>query len=348
MWCMLASLPSPRTPDPHSAPPLRWGILGTGGIAGRMVDALRYHTRQTVVAVGSRSHDRAQQFASDKGIPRSCDSYERLVADPNVDIIYVASPHSEHAAHALLALQAGKPVLVEKAFTRNWNEASQVVATAKEAQLLVMEAIMTRFTPAIDILRQLVENGDLGTIDMVIADHGQNLVHVPRLVQPELAGGALLDLGIYCVQLAVMVGGLPERVSAIGACTDTGVDAHVSISCDGFQKAPQMMAALQTTMLASTATTAVVTGSQARVQLSCPFTSGGLALRYIPRDGEVLESPMPAITGAQALCYEAAHFAQLVADGQTDSPIMPADESVAIMGLLDDVRSQVGVRYPGE
>jgi len=345
---MLNAMPAPRTPDPHSAPPLRWGIIGTGGIAGRMVDALRYHTRQTVVAVGSRSHDRAQRFASDKGIPRAFDSYERLVNDPNIDIIYVATPHSEHAAHATMALQAGKPVLVEKSFTRNWNEASQVVSAARAAQLPVMEAMMMRFTPSIDVLRQLVDNGDLGTVDMVIADHGQNLVHVPRLVRPELAGGALLDLGVYCVQLAVLIGGMPERVDAVGACTDTGVDAHVSISADGFGRLPQMMASLQTTMLATTATTAVVTGSQARVQLSCPFTSGGVALRYVPNDGEVLETPMPAITGAQALCYEAAHFAQLVADGQTDSPIMPADESVAIMGLLDDVRSQVGVRYPGE
>ena len=345
---MLTALPAPRTPDPHNAPPLHWGILGTGGIAGRMVDALRYHTRQVVVAVGSRSHDRAQTFASDKGIPRAFDNYERLVSDPNVDIVYVASPHSEHAAHAIMALQAGKPVLVEKSFTRNWNEASQVVAAARAAQLPVMEAIMTRFTPALDILRQLVDNGDFGTVDMIIADHGQNLVHVPRLVQPELAGGALLDLGVYCIQLAVFLGGMPERVSAIGALTDTGVDAHVSISCDGFDRLPQSMAALQTTMLATTATTAVVTGSQARVQLSCPFTSGGVALRFVPTDGDVLESPMPAITGAQALCYEAAHFAQLVADGQLDSPIMPADESVAIMGLMDDIRSQVGVQYPGE
>jgi len=345
---MIAALPVPRVPDPLTAPPLRWGILAPGGIAGRMVDALHLHTRQQVVAVGSRSTERAQAFAQRYGIPRAYGAYEQLVADPNVDIVYVASPHSEHAAHAILALRAGKPTLVEKAFTRNRAEAQAVVAAARAANVPVMEAIMTRQTPALDIVKQLVDNGDLGVVDTILADHGQNLTSVPRLVRADLAGGALLDLGIYCVQFAVFLGGLPSRVVATGALTNTGVDAHVAISFDGFTRLPNALAALHTTMLSATPTQATVCGSSARVELAGPFTSGAVKLRVVMQGGDVLERPVPEITGSKALCYEAAHFARIVADGLHDSPIMPAEESVAIMGLLDQVRAQIGVVYPGE
>jgi predicted dehydrogenase len=313
-----------------------------------MVDALHYYTKQQVLAVGSRQLARAQAFAAQKGIPRAYGSYESLVSDPDVDIIYVASPHSEHAAHAMLALQAGKPTLVEKAFTRNWTEANRVVTTAQAMRVPVMEAIMTRQTPALDVVRQMVDNGDLGTVDTILADHGQKLTHVPRLVQPELAGGALLDLGIYCVQLAVFLGGIPTRVASVGAMTDTGVDAHDALGLDGFPRLPHAMAALHTTMLSATPTRASVSGSQARLELSGPFTSGGVALRFTPNKGDVLETSMPDITGSSALCYEAAHFARLVVEGRVDSPIMPAAESVGIMALLDDIRAQVGVVFPGE
>jgi len=327
---------------------MRWGILAPGIISDRMVDALRNHTQQQVVAVGSRDLGRAQAFAAAKGIPNAYGSYEQLVSDPNVDIIYVASPHSEHAAHAILALSAGKAALVEKAFTRNWAEASQVVATARAVGRPVMEAIMTRQTPLLDIVRQLVDNGDLGMVDTILADHGQNLTTVPRLVQPELAGGALLDLGIYCLQLAIFLGGLPSRVVAVGGLTSTGVDAHMSIACDGFARLPSALASLQTTILSLTPTVATIAGSEARVDLAGPFTTGGVAMRYISRNGQALEFPRPPIFGPSTLCHEAAHFAQLVADGRMDSPVMPADESVAIMRLMDEIRSQVGVVYPGE
>jgi len=345
---MIVSLPKSRVPDPREAPALRWGILAPGGIAGRMVDALQAHTRQQVVAVGSRSRDRAIAFAQEHMIPRAYASYEQLVADPQVDIVYVASPHSEHAAHAKLALRAGKPTLVEKAFTRNAAEARDVVATARAARVPVMEAIMTRQTPSLDVVKQLVDNGDLGIIDTILADHGQNLTSVQRVVRPDLAGGALLDLGIYCIQLAVFLGGLPKRVVAVGALTDTGVDAHVTMACDGFQRLPHAMAALHTTMLSTTPIRASISGATARIELNDTFTNGGVAVRFIPRNGDVVERPLPQITGPDALCYEAAHFARLVADGKLDSPIMPADESVAIMALMDDVRAQVGVVYPGE
>ena len=192
-------LPEPRTPDPHEAPGIRWGVLGPGGIARTFADAVAVGTAGVVAAVGSRSLERAQAFAAEFGIDRAHGSYDDLVADDGVDAIYVASPHSEHHAHALLAVGAGKPVLVEKAFTRSAAEAREVFAAAQERGLLVAEAMWSRYLPHYDVVRQAVESGLIGEVTTVFADHGQYLYPngPARLSQPELAGGALLDLGVY-------------------------------------------------------------------------------------------------------------------------------------------------------
>ena len=157
------------------APPLRWGVLGPGWIADQMVGSLRANTRQQVVAVGSREVCRAQDFADRHGIARAHGSYEELVADPLVDIVYVASPHSGHREHALLALEAGKHVLIEKAFARNAAEAPEIVASARSRGLFCMEAMWTRFLPGTDVMRQCLEQGLLGPVEVVFADHGQPL-----------------------------------------------------------------------------------------------------------------------------------------------------------------------------
>ena len=341
------TLPAPRTPDPMSAPALRWGILAPGGIAAKMAIAMARHTRQQIVAVGSRSLDRAQAFAAEFGVARAYGSYEDLVADPQVQAVYVASPHSEHAAHALLAIMAGKHVLVEKAFTRNRGEAAHVVATAKAAGVLALEAMWTRYLPRMDVVRRVVDDGLLGDVLTVQADHGQALLHVPRLVQPELAGGALLDLGIYPVSFAAFVLGLPREVRAAGQLTDAGVDAQDVIALSGFAAHPGAMADLHTTMLATTPTRAVIAGTAARLELDGPFYHPG-RVRLVAPDGAWVEDAPAAIAGPEGMCYEAAHLARLVADGASDSPLLPMGESVAIMGVLDQIREQVGVAYPGE
>jgi len=343
----LTTLPLPRTPDPASAPPLRWGILAPGGIATKMVTALQRHTRQEVVAVGSRTLDRAQAFADRFGIPQAYGSYEALVADPAVQAVYIASPHSEHAAQALLAIEAGKHVLIEKAYTRNRAEAERVVAAAKAARLIALEAMWTRFTPRHDVVRQVIEDGRLGDLVSVFADHGQMLTHVPRMVRPDLAGGALLDLGIYPVSFAIGVLGLPGQVRAAGKLTPAGVDIQDGILLGDFAAHPAAMAILHTTFEALTPTAAVIAGTAGRLELDPPFYHPG-QVRLVRPDGTVALSVEPAILGPEGLCFEAAHLAQLVADGQTDSPLLPMDESVAIMGVLDQIRAQVGVVYPGE
>ena len=192
----MSELPQSRVPDPMDAPPVRWGILGTGLIAGAMAYAVRSGTRSTLAVVGSRNAESAARFATEHGVARSVGSYAELVAAQDVDIVYVASPHSAHLEHALLALEAGKPVLVEKAFTRNADEASRLLGAARAAGLFCMEAMWARFLPHYDVVRQLVEGGHLGTVHTVFADHGQRLWPggPQRLSDPALAGGALLDL----------------------------------------------------------------------------------------------------------------------------------------------------------
>lgn len=345
---MSATLPRTRVPDPDEAPPLRWGILAPGGIAASMVEGLQRYTRQRVVAVGSRDTARAQAFADRWGIERAYGSYEALLGDGAVDVVYVASPHSEHRDHALAALTAGKHVLVEKSFTRNAAEAREVVDAARSRGLACLEAMWTRFLPRTDIVRQLLADGALGPVETLIADHGQRFAEDPtsRLFAPELAGGALLDLGIYPVSFASLALGRPARVTARGTTTSTGVDRQVSMVLDGYQGS-DAHAVLTTTMGAATPTTATISGPEGRLELAGPFYGPG-TVRLVTRSGEVFGSAPPVIKGHLGLCFEAAHLAQLVADGATESPLLGLDETIAIMETLDEVRAQVGVRYPGE
>jgi predicted dehydrogenase len=339
------SLPVSRVPDPATAPTLRWGILAPGWIARAFASALRASTKQQIVAVGSRSLERAAQFAAEFDVPAVYGSYEQLVADPNVQAIYVASPHSEHAAQALLAIKAGKHVLVEKAFTRDAAEARRVVDAAREHGVALMEAMWTRFLPRTDIVRQLLAEGVLGEIETVIGDHGQPLEHIERLMRPELAGGALLDLGIYPVSYSFFVLGRPSTVRTVGELTATGVDRQLSITFGDYVNHPHAQAMLNTTLAARTPTTMTISGTLARVELEGDFYTPG-RVRLASPTGEVLVSPQDVMVGHQGLAYEAAHFAQLVTDGFTESPQLPLEETVEIMETLDLVRKQLGVRFP--
>ena len=340
----MTSLPAPRTPDPATAPALRWGVLAPGYIAGTFTAAVHALTGSRVVAVGSRSQERARAFADTHGVERAYGSYEALVADDQVDAIYVASPHSEHLAHALLALRAGRPVLVEKAFTRNAAEARTLVDEAGRRGLALMEAMWTRFLPHIDVVRQAVADGLLGEVRAVEADHGQLLYPdgPQRLADPALAGGSLLDLAIYPVSFAHLVLGGFDTVSATGAVTATGVDGSETIAVTS----GAAVGTLASTMQALTPCRAHVSGTRARLEIDGWFYQPN-TVRLIDVDGverDVYEPP----TREHGLAWEAAEFARLVADGRTESDLLPLAETVRIMQVLDEVRAQLGVRYPGE
>lgn len=331
------------TEDPRTAPPIRWGILGAGGIAAAFAEAVRSTTRAQIVAVGSRNATRAARFATAHGIPTTHIGYRELVEDPQVDVVYVATPHSEHREHALLAIAAGKHVLVEKAFTRSVGEAQEVFDASRAAGVFVMEAMWTRHLPHVAALHQVVESGEIGDIITLHADHGQYFDFDPtsRLYDPALAGGALLDLGVYPVSFAHDLLGTPDAVRAVGTLTETGVDGQISMVLSYGERT---QAVLSTALWAATPTTAVISGTEGTITVAGSFYTP-TSFRVQRRDGRSWTFDQPIPHGLQ---YEAAEVARRVAEGATESPRMTWADTLAVLRTLDDVRAQVGVVYPGE
>lgn len=360
-------------PDPMDAPPLRWGIIGAGGIARTFARDVPAYTRSRIAAVAARDLDRAEGFAREFGVERAFGSYEELVASPDVDAVYVATIHPLHAEHALLALRAGKPVLVEKSFTMDAGQAREVLGTAREAGLFVMEAMWSRQLPHYRVIRQIVRNGGLGHVVSVQADHGQSLRDVPRLVRPELGGGALMDLGIYPVSFVHDVLGAPASVTAVGRLVrgdlgvargssrpvriDEGDAAVLSVSApEGAAEAPGgvgpdgALGVARCHLDGRSATSAEVVFERGALELPLQFYRPGvLRLRTFPEggpaDGAVVDWDSTLPGGFQ---YEAAEVARCLGAGLTESPDMTWRDTVEVMDAMDAIRAQVGVVYPWE
>jgi predicted dehydrogenase len=322
--------------------PLRWGIIGTGGIASSFAKDLKRLKDQRIVAVGSRDAAKARAFADTFGAERSYGSYENLVKDPGIDAVYVSTPHPMHCANTLLALEAGKHVLVEKPFAMDAAEASRMIATAREKGIFLMEAMWTRFLPHIVELRKIIASGVLGKIVSVMADHGQCFAFDPkhRIFAPELGGGALLDLGIYPLSFANMVLGKPDRITAVSDPTPTGVDAQTSIL---LQYGSGAHAILTTTSSAAGPIRAAVVGTEARVEIERFFFTPS-SFTLTAKDGRVLRRYKNSYKG-HGLREEAAEAARCLRQGLTESPIMGLDESLSIMRSMDEIRRQIGLKY---
>ena len=342
----LPTLPAP--PDPMAAPPLRWGILGAGYIAGRFAREVPTRSRQQILAVASRDQRRADEFAAAHQIGRAYASYELLATDPDIDVVYVATPHSFHRQHALLALTAGKHVLVEKAFTRNAAEAREVFDAAARAGLFAMEAMWSRFLPHMVALRAVVESGALGEVLAVNADHGQRLDTVERLLAPDLAGGALLDLGVYPLSFAHSLLGAPATVHAVGALTDVGVDSHEAVTLTYANS--RAVAVSTSNMWARRSSAASVVGTDARIDLTGPFYQP-TTFAVTPIEGEAWGWPPPAERepiDQGGFEHQAAEVASNVSDGRQESATMSWQATLEVMATMDEVRRQLGVVYPGE
>jgi predicted dehydrogenase len=320
--------------------PVRWGILGTGGIAHTFATDLRLTDSGVVAAVGSRAAATADEFADEYGIPNRHDSYASLVADPDVDVVYVATPHPSHRDNAVLALRAGKPVLVEKPFAMNAAEARDVVAVARETGLFAMEAMWTRFLPHVARIREWLASGVLGDIVTVTADHGQWFAEDPafRLFAPELGGGALLDLGVYPVSFASMVLGAPSRIAALGDPAFTGVDAQTSMLF-GYDSGAH--AVLTCTLRAKSPTRAAIVGTEARIEIDGDFYAP-TAVSLITRDGGI--SRVESDHEGRGLRHQADEVARLLAAGELESPLLPLAETVSIMATMDAVLDRIGLR----
>jgi predicted dehydrogenase len=324
--------------------PLRWGILGTGGIARQFTRDLLL-TGHTVTAAGSRTREGAERFAALFGLPAAHGSYEALVADPGVDLVYVATPHPFHYPNARLALDAGKHVLVEKPFTLNAAQASQLVALAADRRLLVLEAMWTRWLPHMARLREIVAAGTIGVLRSMSADHTQRLPDDPahRLNALELGGGALLDLGVYPVSFASALFGAPQSIQAVATFKETGADAQVGTM---FRYPGGQIATTYSASTTQGPNVAVILGTDGRVEVdSVWYTASGL--RVYDADGTLIEAVRPPVEG-RGMQFQAAEAERLVSEGRIASDILPPQETVAIMATLDAVREQIGLRYPGE
>ena len=329
---------------PAAEPSLRWGVLGTGWIAEQFVAGTLRHTPQRIVAVGSRSAERSAAFAAQHGIERSHGSYSALIEDPGVEALYVGVTAEAHKGLALEAIAAGKPVLVEKPFALTAAEAAEVRDAARSAGVLAMEAMWTRYLPQSDAIRLLCEQGALGDIELVSADHGQAIAHDPasRLLRPDLGGGALLDLGVYPLALASELLGTPVSVVAAGNVLESGVDGTVAmlLSYDG----STARALLSTSISTRTPTEAVIAGTAARIELEGPF--------FVPT-GFILAGPafgeepilrwrdQSGIAMHEGLSYQATALARFAGEGRTESPLHGLDESVAILSTIEAVRAQL-------
>ena len=324
----------------------RWGVLGTGGIAGLFVRDLALLPDTAVVAVGSRRQESADRFAAAHGIEAAVPTYADLVARPDVDAVYVATPHPGHHDAAMLAIEAGKAVLVEKPFTLNAAEARSLVAAARERGTFLMEAMWSRFLPHMVRLRELLAAGALGDVRSVVAEHGQWFARdaTHRMFDPALGGGALLDLGVYPVSFASMVLGAPTQVTAVSEPAFTGVDATTSLV---LQHEGGAQAVLTCSLEAAGVNSAAVAGTQARVDVD-PTWYAGTSMRVIGRDKTVLETYDGAVPGGKGLRLQAAEVGRCLREGRLESDVMPLDETVAIMATMDEVRRQIGLRYPGE
>jgi predicted dehydrogenase len=324
---------------------LRWGILATGGIARAFTNDLRLNGFD-VRAAGSRSLESARAFADEFGIAAAYGSYEELVADPDIDAVYIATPHPWHAAVALLAIEAGKHVLVEKPFTLTQSEARRVADAARARGVLALEAMWTRYLPHMVRIREIVASGALGDVRSLVADHTQKLPDDPshRLNALELGGGALLDLGIYPVSFAWDLFGEPTSIQSTAVFRSTGADAEIAVQF-GYETGR-----LASTFSASDVrgpNTAVILGTEARIEID-PIWYSPTSFRVVTHDGTVSEEYRSEVVG-RGMHYQAAALERLVAEGRLDGgDVLSTDESVAIMGTLDRIRAEIGLRYPGE
>lgn len=324
---------------------LRWGILATGWIADLFVQDLLDNDME-VTAVGSRSIETAVAFATKHGIPRSHGSYEALAADPEVDVVYIATPHPFHASAAELCIAEGKHVLVEKSFTLTGAEARRLLALSREHDVVVLEAMWTRFLPHMVRLREALASGIIGEIRTLVATHTQDLPDDPnhRLNALELGGGALLDLGIYPISFAFDILGHPTEVLASGRLKATGADAEVSTI---FRYASGACALTVSASDAPGSNRAEINGTEGHVEIDGVwYTPTGF--RIYNSEKKLLEEFKPATMKGRGMHFQAVELERLVAAGERVSPILPLEQSVAIMETLDDIRRQIGVVYPGE
>ncbi|UCH84338.1 MAG: Gfo/Idh/MocA family oxidoreductase [Candidatus Latescibacterota bacterium] len=323
---------------------IRWGILGPGAISRKFVVDLKTVHGTDIIAVGSRSQDRATQFASEFDIPRVHASYDALADDGQVDAIYVGTPHTFHKEHTILCLRHGKHVLCEKPFAINAVEAAEMVQVAKEHRCVLMEAMMTRHLPAMVKVRELIADGAIGEVRMITAGFGFRAEFDPksRLFDPALGAGALLDLGVYPLSLAFMLLGEPATIDARARLGETGVDEEAAVL---FGYPDGALAVLTMAIRLDIPREAYILGTRGRIKIWPRWwVPSRISLKKPGGDEQILDLPFKG--GGYA--HEAEAFMDVIRSGRLESEVMSLDESLSIMRTMDTIRAQWGLRYPVE
>ena len=323
---------------------VRWGIIGTGSIAKKFAEGLGVLPDAELIAVGSRAQETADEFAERFGVRNRHLNYEALAGDPEIDAVYVATPHPLHRENSILCLNAGKAVLCEKPFAINAREAEEVIHVAREKNLFLMEAMWTRFLPVMVRLRQVLSEGAIGEVRMLCCDFGFRAGFNPRgrLFDPELGGGALLDVGVYTVSLSSMIFGAPARVAGLAHLGETGVDEQSAfvLAHEGGE-----LSVLSTAVRTRTAQEAVILGTEGRIRLHSPWWRG--TKMTVSAAGEEDESVELPYDGNGYNC-EAAEVGKRLREGKLESEIMPLDETLSVMKTMDRIREEWGLKYPME
>ena len=339
---MTLTLPAPQLPDPATVPSLKWGIVGTG-IARAFVKALAQVTRQKVVAVTARDADKTRAFAAELGIERVHPSVSALIEDPDVEVVYIATPHPLHREQALAAVAAGKHVLIEKPMAMSAAEAREITAAGAAAGVLVMEAMWTRYLPQADVIRRVIADGTIGEVHRVTADFGFVSAYDPssRMWAPELGGGALLDAGIYPISFASSILGPPTRIEVAGVSGPGGVDA----ASDILLVTPTGRALVSTSLNTPLPTLATVNGTEGMISIAAPFfgpSAVTVARGTASWDGERAEYRNDRLAQSNAgIGLQATAFASYVADGRLESPLHPHEEVIDVLNTIDVVRASV-------
>ena len=339
-----SSLPAPRRPAANSIPVLRWGIIGPGWIADHFARALREQTSQQLVAVSARSQQKADAFAAKWQIPHAFSSVDELLARPDIDVVYIATPHNHHYPDGLKVLNAGKHVLIEKPLALNAREGAALQQRAQQQGVLCMEAMWCDFAPKYDVIRQLLDDGVLGDVHTLLADHGEFFTPDHRIFNADLAGGPMLDLGSYLISLSVKVGGAPETIFAQGQPAPGGVNGQASML---LTHANGMHSVLNTTLFSNTPGGAVIAGRDATLVLDGQFYAPGNFTLTSSQGGKTLRWEEPANRYSQ-LSHEAEHVAWCIGQGLTDSPVRSLATSLITLAAMDEARRQLGVVFNEE
>lgn len=328
---------------PITSSTINWGILGPGSIAHQFATGLQSAPGAKLLAVGSRSQEKADAFADKFSAPKRHASYEALAADPDVHVIYIATPHPQHKDAILLCLQHGKAVLCEKPFTVNAREAEEVIQSARQKGLFLMEAMWSRFFPAMGHVRKLLADGVIGEPRMLQADFGFRAGVDPnsRLFNPTLAGGGLLDVGVYPISLASMLFGTPDQITGVAQMGETGVDEQAAMS---LRYSGGQIASLTTGIRINTPHEAYILGTDGHIKLHAPWWK--LAKITVNVGGKDEEIALPY--EGQGMNYEATEVMDCLRAGKTESALLPLDETLSILRTMDTLRAQWGLKYPME